>query len=105
MTVMKYCLSAAVGAMALGLATLSAQAAPAAGATTDLKAAAGAESSVDKVGYRRCWWHNGHRHCRRSGGYYPYYGYGASPYYYGYGPSFGLYFGGGRRHHHHRRYW
>src|SRR5262245_29086435 len=97
MTTMKYCLSAAAGALALGLATMTAQAAPAAGTTTDLKAAAGTETSVDKVAYRRCWWHHGHRHCRWYGGgdYYPYYGYG---------PSVGFYWGGHRhhRHHHHR---
>ena len=55
-------------------------------------------SAAEQVSYRRCWWHKGHRHCRRYGGYgyYPYYG----------SPGISFYFGGGRhRHHHHRRHW
>jgi len=93
MTAMKYCLSAAAGALVLGLATMSAQAAPA-GSTTGLKAAAGTETSVDQVGYRRCWWHHGHRHCR-------YYG---DRGYYGYGPGINFYWGGHRHRHHHWRH-
>jgi hypothetical protein len=90
---MTYCLSAAAGALALGLATLPVEAAPAAGATVDLKGSA--ETSVEKARYRRCWWHHGHRHCRY------YHGYRHYPYYYGYGPSIRFYFGG-HKHRHHR---
>jgi hypothetical protein len=88
---MKYCLSAAAGALALSLATLTAQAAPA-GSTTDLKAAAGASSSVEKAA-QRCWWSYGRRHCRY---------YDDGPYYYG--PSIDLRFGGHRHHRHHRHH-
>jgi hypothetical protein len=95
---MKYCLSAAAGALALGLATLPVEAAPAGGATIDLEGAA--ETSVEKAHYRRCWWHRGHRHCRR------HYGYRYYPYYYGYGPSIRFYWGGHRhRWHRHRWHW
>jgi hypothetical protein len=45
-------------------------------------------SNVEQAAYRRCWWHNGHRHCRL----YRTYGYG-------YGPTFGFSFGGGRHFH------
>ena len=101
MSVMKYGLSAAAGCLALGLAALSAQAAPVGSATADLKAAAGQSSSVEKADYRRCWWRNGRRYCRWVREYYPDDGY--YPYYYG--PSVGFYFGGGggRHHRHHRR--
>ena len=69
----------------------------------------------DVVWVRRCYWHRGHRHCRRvwlrDYGYYDdpyYYGspYGYGPYAYGpyaYGPSFGFFFGGRGGHHHHGR--
>lgn len=90
MRAMKYCLSAAAGALALSLTTLTAQAAPA-GSTTDLKAAAGA-SSVEKAA-QRCWWSYGRRHCRY---------YDDGPYYYG--PSIDLRFGGHRHHRHHRHH-
>lgn len=98
MRAMKCCLSAAAGAMALGLATVGAQAAPAAGGTADLQAAAGTQSSVEKAAYRRCWWRHGVRHCRWVGDEYGY----SYPYYYG--PSYGLYFGGGHRHHRHHHH-
>jgi hypothetical protein len=48
-------------------------------------------SITEQVGYRRCWWRYGHRHCRWVDGY---------------GPGVSLYFG--ERHHgyrHHRRYY
>ena len=102
MRTMKYCLSAAAVALTLGVATVGAQAAPAAGTVQDMKATAGAQSSVEKAAYRRCWWRHGVRHCRWVGDDYGYYDNG--PYYYG--PSVGLYFGGGRHrggHHHHHR--
>jgi hypothetical protein len=97
MRAIRYCLGAAAGAVALGLATLSAQAAPAGSATMDLKGSA--VSSVEKAA-RRCWWHRGHRHCR----YYRDYGY--YPHHYGYGPSIRFYWGGHRHgHHRHHRRW
>ena len=48
-------------------------------------------SSVQKVDYRRCWWHDGIRHCRwiRDGAYYYDDGYYAAPF-------VGFAFGGGR---------
>jgi len=102
MRAMKYCLSGAAGALALGCTTLTVQAAPAGAATVDLKTAA--TMGVQKARYhrRRCWWHNGHRHCRRYRHYRPYFSL--------YGPGFGFYLGGEPRHrwhgrHHHRRHW
>ena len=106
---LKYWLGGAVGAVALGMISLSAQAAPLGGANGGVRANAPDSSMVQQVAwYNHCYWHNGHRHCRRvwrrvSG--YPnydrYYGYG---YGYGpeiYGPGFGVYFGP----RHHRRHW
>jgi hypothetical protein len=89
----------AVGAFALvlGISAVPASAAPL-GTLDGIKSEDTA--AAEQVSYRRCWWHKGHRHCRRYGGhgYYPYYGYGY--------PGFTFYFGGGRhRHHHHRRHW
>jgi hypothetical protein len=58
------------------------------------------QPGAEAVAYRRCWWADGRRHCRRivsrhyDGGY----GYDS----YGYGPGIGLYFGGGRGHGHGR---
>jgi hypothetical protein len=94
---MKYCLSGAAGAVALGFATLSAQAAPVGAAPADLKA--NAPSSVQQVRYyrRHCWWHHGHRHCRR---HYRHYG----PSFSFYGPGIGFYLGSGYRHHRHGRH-
>lgn len=95
-----------VGA-ALALSALSApvQAAPLGVARDGLKAATDENTVVqDVVWVRRCWWHGGHRHCRRVWSDRPHY-YGSYPYddsyYYGYGPSFGFSFGGGHRHHGH----
>jgi hypothetical protein len=53
---------------------------------------------AEPVHYRRCWYHDGHRHCRRHVARYYY----REPYYYGYGPGINLYFGGGRHWGHHR---
>ena len=57
------------------------------------------QSAAEPVHYRsrRCWYHNGHRHCRRHVARYYY----REPYY-GYGPGINLYFGGGRHWGHHR---
>lgn len=88
------------GAFMIGGMATAVQAAPAGGLTGNLKSTAEQMSNVDQARYR-CWWHRGHRHCRRVYGYYPYY----APYY---GPSFGFYFGGfGHRHwrHHRHHHW
>jgi hypothetical protein len=103
----KYLLSGALGALALGFMAMSAQAAPLGGVTADLKTAAGPTSSAQDVYWRRrCWrGYHGRLHCRRvwvDPGYYGYYD--AYPYS---GPGIGLYFGGrgghwgGHHHHHH----
>ena len=100
----------AVAVLTLNLSIGSAQAAPN-GVAVYLKAAVGQTSSAEKV-HSRCWWHRGHRHCRRyvrhyryyAAPYYPYYyapRYYGAPYAYGYGPGIGLFFGGGHHHHHH----
>ena len=74
------------GATSLGLNPLGAQAAPGASGMSQTMAAVGAQSKPQDVAYRRCWWRQGHRHCRwydapyRGDGYYPYRGEG---YYYG----------------------
>jgi len=81
-------LSFATVVLAVGALSAPALAAPASGlkgieATTT-------SSLTEQVGYRRCWWRYGHRHCRwvDDG--------------YSYGPSINLRFGG--RHGHHRHY-
>jgi hypothetical protein len=92
-------LTLASAALALGLLTVPASAAP----VSNLKGIeADASTQAETVHYRRrCWWHRGHMHCRR--GYSRHYGYAP---YYGYGPSFGFHFGGGRHHHWRRhRHW
>src|SRR5262245_6105091 len=68
------------GDTSLGLSPLGVQAAPAAPGMTQTIAAVGAQSKPQDVAYRRCWWQQGHRHCRwydapyRGYGYYPYRG-------------------------------
>src|SRR5262245_8089874 len=90
-------LSGIAGALALGMLSLSAQAAPLSGAPAGPKANVGENQLAQKTYYgRRCWRHRGHLHCRgyHRYGYYPYY---RDRYYYGgpafYGPGFGFYFG------------
>src|SRR5262245_13542932 len=108
---LKHWLVGAAGALALGSLSASVQAAPLGSAPDNLKAAANENAVVqDVVWVRRCWWHGGHRHCRRvwrDSGYYYEPGYYYDPYPYSdgffFGPSFR--FDGGRRHHrggHHR---
>ena len=98
-------LSAAAGAVALGMFSTAAGAAPLGNAAGGLTNATGENSLAQEVRYgRRCWRHRGHLHCRRVVRHYGY-----APYYdsYGYGPSIGLYFGGhrhGHRHHRHHRH-
>ena len=75
----------ASGAFALALGFFAAPAFAAPLGTMDGIKAGDARSAVEQVNYRRCWWRNGHRHCRWVGDGY------------GYGPGIGLYFGGGGR--------
>jgi hypothetical protein len=92
-------LTAAAGALALGLMGSSVQAAPAGGPVAELKSEAAQSSEVHEAAWRRrCWWHRGHQHCRRYWDDYGYYGDGYP--YYGYGPGVGFFFGGGGGHHH-----
>ncbi len=105
---LKYWLGGVVGAMALGMLSLSAQAASLGSAAEGVRANAAENSMVQEARwYRRCWWHRGHRHCRRvwrRWGGYPYhqrhygYGYGGPAIY---GPGFSFYFGPRR----HYGYW
>jgi hypothetical protein len=104
---LKNWLLGALAAVAFGIAGSTAQAAP----LGNVQANPAAEQNTmtqNVVWVRRCYWHRGHRHCRRvwRDAYYyddDYYGapyaYGYGPY--AYGPSFGFFFGGGRGHHHH----
>ena len=75
--------------LAFGVLASPAVAAPA----SSLQSLEAANSSLtEQVGYRRCYWHRGHRHCRwvDDG--------------YRYGPSINLNIGGGHRGHRHRRH-
>ena len=75
--------------LALGMFATPSMAAPASG----LKGLEAGQSApvAEQVGYRRCWWRHGYRHCRwvDDG--------------YSYGPGISLRFGG-HRHHHYGRY-
>ena len=98
----KHWLIGAAGALALSTLSASVQAAPLAPGPDSLKAAANENAALQDVAWvRRCWWHRGHRHCRRvwRDSYY----YDPYPYSDGFffGPSFGFGFGG-HGHHHHR---
>src|SRR5262245_31299071 len=91
--------SLSLAALALTLGFLAAPASAA--SVTGLEGAKpGNASAAEHVAYRRCWYENGRRHCRRTvTRYYDddgYYGYGPS-----YGPGIGLYFGGGGHRHGH----
>lgn len=100
---LKNWLLGAAAAMAFGAVGNTAQAAPLGNVQAD-RAAAPNSAVQDVAWVRRCYWHRGHRHCRRvwrEYGYYPYYDYGYYGGPYAYGPAFGFYFGGGHRHHHH----
>jgi hypothetical protein len=100
----RHFLLGATAAIGLGVAALSAEAAPAVATAGDLTAAVRDASNVDQVYWaRRCYRHRGYLHCRRHWvdyGYAPYYSYDPYPYYY-YRPSFGFFFGGHRHHHRH----
>ena len=64
----KLLLSAAGAAVAVLMACGTAQAAPASGSLDTLKILGAEQSNVEQARwrcYRRCWWHRGHRHCRR----------------------------------------
>ncbi len=92
MGIKQHCLGAAA-AVALCAFAIPAMAAPI--GASGLKSAS-TSANIQKVNFRRCWWHHGRRVCRwyrRSYGYYPSYGYG-------YYPFFGFSFGGHRHHFH-----
>ena len=100
---LKNWLLGAAAAMAFGAVGTAAQAAP----LGNMQAAAGQNTATQNVAWvRSCYWHRGHRHCRRVWRDYGYndggYGYYGGPY--AYGPGFGLYFGGRGHHHHHRHH-
>jgi len=69
-----------LGLASLGLGSLAAQAAPPAPGALETMTTAGRDGKAENVAYRRCWWHNGHRHCRGDG-YRGYRGYGYRGYY------------------------
>jgi hypothetical protein len=50
--------------LALSLVTLPAQAAPLGGASNLATGAGSGATGAEKIAFRRCWWHLGHRHCR-----------------------------------------
>jgi hypothetical protein len=55
---------ATIGALALCAATATAQATSIGGGASAFRVTAAA-GVAEKVAYRRCWWRNGVRHCRR----------------------------------------
>ena len=66
---------ATIGALALCAATATAQATSIGGGASAFRVIAAAAGVAEKVAYRRCWWRNGVRHCRRyRSAYSPYYG-------------------------------
>lgn len=79
--------SIAAMALAFGFVTAPASAAPI-GSVNGVQVADGA-SIAEQVGYRKCRWHNGRKHCRWVEGY-------------GYGPSVGVHIGDGDRRGHRR---
>jgi hypothetical protein len=87
-------LSAAALAAALGFIAAPASAAPLALRGAQVGASA---SAAEPAAYRRCWYEDGRRHCRRTVTRYYYDDDG----YYGYGPGLNLYFGGGGHRHGH----
>ena len=63
----KLALIGACGVASVALWSVGAEAAPAASNLMPTTAAAvGAQSAVQDVAYRRCWWQYGQRHCRWS---------------------------------------
>ena len=89
----KCCSLAAVGAVAIAMSAVSAQAAPLGGVAQARNATAG-DVVQDAAWVRHCWRHRGNLHCRRvwrDDGYY-------------YGPSFRFFGGGGRHNHYHRHH-
>jgi hypothetical protein len=102
---LKCWLSGAAGAIALGMLSVSAQAAPLTNPGDAARANAGQSGLVQDVRWvRRCYWHRGHRHCRRVwrrwGGYHHHHRryYGGPGFY---GPGFSFHFGPRR----HYGYW
>ena len=81
---------AAIGSIGLCAAVQTAHAGSLVSHTLALRSTSDV-NAADTVAYRRCWWRNGTRYCRRYGaGYYRYYG--AYRYRYS-GPSVGIILG------------
>jgi hypothetical protein len=54
---------ATAGPLVLGIISTAAQAVPITNSAADLRTAVANSSSVDDAAFRRCWRHNGRRHC------------------------------------------
>jgi hypothetical protein len=64
---------ATIGALTLWSAIATAHAATLGGTIDSARATVEAANMIDKVAYRRCWWRQGVRYCRRyRSAYYPY---------------------------------
>jgi hypothetical protein len=103
---MRHWLASVIGAAALGLLVIPAQAAPVGALTGNGPAAQEAGASEAVQVRHRCYRHRGHWHCKK----HRYrgarvYGYGYGPYYGSgfYSPGINLYIG--PRHRNHRRHW
>ena len=98
---LRHWLVSAIGAAALGLLVVPAQAAPVGALTGNGPAAQEAGTSEAEQIRHRCYRHRGHWHCPRHRGarVYGYYGY--APYY---SPGIALYIGPRHRHRHHRHW-
>ena len=99
---MRHWLLSAIGAAALGLLAVPAQATPVGALTGNGPAAQEAGASGAEQVRHRCYRHRGHWHCprHRSRAYGGYYGY--APFY---SPGINLYIGPKYRHHRHHRRW
>jgi hypothetical protein len=77
-----------IGALALTLGFFAVPASAAPLGVNGVQAETSQSTTAEPVSYRRCWWRDGHRHCRWVEDTY------------GYGPSVGIYVGpNGHRHH------
>jgi hypothetical protein len=94
---LKHWLAGAAGALAFGMLSASVQAASLGTAPGNLRATAEENTAAQVVWVERCWWHRGHRHCRRVWSDRPSY----------YGPSYRFRFDERDRHrrHDHRRHY
>jgi len=62
-------------AASLGLGSLAVEAAPLTATGREAMAAVAGDVEAQPIAYRRCWWQDGSRHCRRYGSAYRGYGY------------------------------